>query len=228
MIGSSAFAGVAEGLTTIPPKLLCDEMLKRLGRWLRAAGYDTVIADGGIADGDLLARARREGRLMITRDRKLAEHRDARGRLVVLRANDLQACVAELKERLGIDWLLKPFSRCVVCNSELAPIPPSLRSSIPHGLAPTRPDLHHCPMCWRIYWSGGHVDRMRKRLEDWREVPAHLVGQRPDTNDLPSELQARQEDGSASNHSGSPGQPRSGSCLLQALQLWRRRPLQCG
>jgi uncharacterized protein with PIN domain len=25
---------------------LCDEMLKDLGRWLRAAGYDTVIAAG--------------------------------------------------------------------------------------------------------------------------------------------------------------------------------------
>jgi uncharacterized protein with PIN domain len=26
---------------------LCDEMLKGLGRWLRAAGYDTVIAAAG-------------------------------------------------------------------------------------------------------------------------------------------------------------------------------------
>ena len=29
------------------PRFLCDEMLKGVGRWLRAAGYDTVIAAGG-------------------------------------------------------------------------------------------------------------------------------------------------------------------------------------
>jgi hypothetical protein len=30
------------------PRFLCDEMLHGLGRWLRAAGYDTVIAESGI------------------------------------------------------------------------------------------------------------------------------------------------------------------------------------
>ena len=82
-------------------------MLKRLGRLLRAAGYDMAIADGGTRDAELLAWAQGESRLMIARDRKLAEHRDARGHLVVLRANNLRACVAEPRERLGVDWLLQ-------------------------------------------------------------------------------------------------------------------------
>jgi hypothetical protein len=30
------------------PRFLCDEMLHGLGRWLRAAGYETVIAKGGM------------------------------------------------------------------------------------------------------------------------------------------------------------------------------------
>lgn len=38
-------------------RLLCDEMLKGIGRWLRAAGYDTAIAQDGVADEDLLARS---------------------------------------------------------------------------------------------------------------------------------------------------------------------------
>ena len=61
------------------PALLCDRMLIRLGRWLRAAGYDTEIAADAIADRLLLDHAIREGRLLLTRDRKLAEHRGRGG-----------------------------------------------------------------------------------------------------------------------------------------------------
>jgi len=158
-------------MDAFPPKLLCDEMLQRLGRWLRAAGYDTLIAGGGQRDRDLLARALRERRILVTRDRKLAEHTGALGSVVVLRANALEDCVAEITERLRIDWLLKPFTRCVVCNTELAPLPPALQAAIPHTLPSRQVDLRHCPLCWKVYWSGGHVDRMRRRLEGWR-VPA--------------------------------------------------------
>jgi uncharacterized protein len=42
-------------------RFLCDEMLRGLGRWLRAAGYDTVIADGGIANWMPASRCVTEG-----------------------------------------------------------------------------------------------------------------------------------------------------------------------
>jgi uncharacterized protein with PIN domain len=37
-------------------KLFCDEMLGRLGRWLRVAGYDAAIAKGGATDAEIIAR----------------------------------------------------------------------------------------------------------------------------------------------------------------------------
>ena len=49
---------------------LCDEMLKGIGRWLRAAGYDVAIVDDGVHDDDLLARACAENRLLLTCDRR--------------------------------------------------------------------------------------------------------------------------------------------------------------
>ena len=54
------------------PRFLCDEMLRGLGRWLRAAGYDTVIAGGGIPDRALAARCAEEDRVLLTKDRQLA------------------------------------------------------------------------------------------------------------------------------------------------------------
>ena len=54
------------------PRFLCDQMLHGLGRRLRAAGYDTVIAVGGIPDRELAGRCAGEDRVLLTKDRHLA------------------------------------------------------------------------------------------------------------------------------------------------------------
>ncbi len=54
-------------------KLLCDHMLGSLARWLRLMGYDTAYPEPG-PDRDLIDRARKEGRILLTRDKELAEH----------------------------------------------------------------------------------------------------------------------------------------------------------
>src|SRR6516164_5222909 len=41
-------------------------MLKGLGRWLRATGYDTVIAAGGLPDRVIAARCAEEDRVLLT------------------------------------------------------------------------------------------------------------------------------------------------------------------
>ena len=75
-------------------KFLCDEMLRGLARWLRAAGYDTAVAEVGERDGALLARAVAEGRLLVTRDREMNERRGSDGTVVLLVANDTVGCSA--------------------------------------------------------------------------------------------------------------------------------------
>ena len=64
-------------------RFLCDEMLLRLGRWLRASGYYTVLAEAGQPDRALVEQACHEGRWLLTRDRKMAEHRRGEGWLVL-------------------------------------------------------------------------------------------------------------------------------------------------
>jgi hypothetical protein len=53
-------------------RFLCDEMLGRLARLLRAAGYDTYLAAKAEPDDELIRLARREGRILVTRDKRLA------------------------------------------------------------------------------------------------------------------------------------------------------------
>ncbi len=146
-------------------KLLCDEMLLGLARWLRAAGYDTETAEAGEEDAALLARAVAEGRRLITRDRKMMERRDAEAVVVVLECDGTEGGASELSRRLGIDWLLRPFSRCLVCNTPLEEAPARLRGRVPAEFVHSR--LLHCNRCDKVYWEGGHVHRMRERLARW-------------------------------------------------------------
>jgi uncharacterized protein with PIN domain len=145
-------------------RFLCDEMLAGLGRWLRAAGYDTTLADPGMNDRDLVEWARAEDRLLLTRDRRLIEIRGATDHAVVLLGNGIDACAAELSARLGLDWRHRPFSRCLVCNALLENAGEHLRSRLPERARALPGPLTVCPACGRLYWPGSHVRRMRRRL----------------------------------------------------------------
>jgi len=80
--------------------------------------------------------------------------------------------IRELTAKLNLDWLHAPFSRCKRCNT------PFQKGPIPGSSAP--PDagqqgILHCPKCRQTYWKGSHVQRMRKRLEEfnrWRRACA--------------------------------------------------------
>lgn len=151
-------------------KLLCDEMLTSLGRWLRAAGHDTAIAGRGHDDGALVAWAAAEGRLLVTRDRAIAERRAPAAEVVVLAENGLEANAVELARRLDLDWLAAPFTRCLVDNAPLRPAEAGERRAVPAEARRLGGPLNACPACGRLYWPGSHVRRMRARLERWQAL----------------------------------------------------------
>lgn len=143
-------------------RFLCDEMLKGLARWLRTAGYDVTLEADATPDRRLIERALAEHRLLLTRDRTLLEIRDALRVVVVLEANGVDDCARELTHKLGIDWLHRPFSRCLLCNT------PLLAAERPADFPPDIEQAYLCPSCGKYYWHGGHVERMRHRLERWQ------------------------------------------------------------
>jgi uncharacterized protein len=145
-------------------RLLCDEMLKGVGRWLRAAGYDVAIVDDGAHDEHLLARAAVENRLLVTCNRRLAERARPDAPVAVLGTENFEGAAWELRERLGIDWLHAPFTRCLLDN---APLIPATQEDIAKVPAPARDGdgpVMRCPECNRVYWPGSHVRRMLAKL----------------------------------------------------------------
>lgn len=146
----------------IPQKLLCDEMLKGLARWLRTAGYDVVTEPDGCEDRQLVQRALAESRILLTRDRFLINLRHAGNVTILVESNGLEACAREITYKLGVDWLLNPFTRCSLCNTVL------VEEADARHVPPDITQVYRCPHCSKYYWQGGHVKRMRHKLECWQ------------------------------------------------------------
>jgi len=151
-------------------RFLCDEMLHRLGRWLRAAGHDTEIAVAGGPDGPLLDLALAEGRKFLTRDRAILQRKRA-GEVVVLLASDkVHEQAGYLGRMLGVDWLAKPFSRCMICNTELEVAPPSAVAMTPATVRAANLPICQCAGCGRLYWPGSHERRIRATLGEFARL----------------------------------------------------------
>lgn len=153
-------------------RFLVDEMLLRLGRWLRLLGQDVANPEGA-ADSDLLQRARAEQRTLVTRDRRLAEACERAGaKCILIKSSELEDQLAEMAEH-GIALQLDP-KRCTLCNSPLERI--QVRESagergplekIPQGRAEAESESRatwRCDGCGKLYWEGAHWKRMKEIL----------------------------------------------------------------
>jgi uncharacterized protein len=144
-------------------RFLCDEMLTRLARLLRAAGYDTYLAADGEPDAELIKTARREGRILLTRDKRLAA---AAEESVLIRGWGVDAEAHALSRAVVLDWEFAPFSRCVMDNAHLREATADEVAAMPASAQTRGGPFRMCPACGRGYWPGSHVRRMEARLHD--------------------------------------------------------------
>jgi uncharacterized protein with PIN domain len=147
-------------------------MLAGLARWLRAAGHDTLIAEPAAADADLIATCRTQQRVLVSRDRRLIARAQAAIPAVRLRGKSLDEDARQLASALGLDWTEAPFTRCLIDNSLLRPANETERMNVPERSRNLPGLFTACPSCGRVFWPGGHVQRMLVRLEEWNESPA--------------------------------------------------------
>lgn len=142
---------------------VADVNVSKLGRLLRMAGFD-VAADPGLSDAELAWLSAREERLLLTKDRGLLRRKVVQfGRAI--RATDPLDQLREVIELLAIHDRIRPFSRCLACNTPLTPV---AKGEIVHLLEPLTKKYYstfsRCPGCAKIYWSGSHVEKMQDML----------------------------------------------------------------
>ena len=152
-----------------PPCFMADAMLGRLARWLRILGFDTAY-EAHIDDGDLVRRAVRQRRIILTRDRRLPDQWRVSG-IHLLETETPMAQLREIEAAHAICRDARPFTRCSRCNTGLRPANrEDVRGEIPPRVLLDHERFLRCPRCRRVYWNGSHVDRIRRAMG--RALPA--------------------------------------------------------
>ena len=147
-------------------RFIADAMLGRLVRWLRILGYDTAY-DKAITDEELIERAIREDRWLLTRDKNLALRRLLRGRHTLIRSDNVEGQLRQLHRDLKIDLDLthQRAYRCADCNVVLTSISHADAAPlVPLFIGQEHREFLQCPHCRRVFWPGTHWQDLDRRL----------------------------------------------------------------
>jgi len=99
-------------------RFIADVMLGKLATWLRLLGCDVEISPK-ISDEDLVGRASRTGRVILTRDTELIRRRQARGNHFFVRGDGYRDQLLQVAERFSIVPFGRIMTRCLRCNETL-------------------------------------------------------------------------------------------------------------
>ncbi len=145
------------------PRFFADSMLGKLARWMRTLGYD-VAYEREIEDSELVARALRERRIILTRDRLLVKRRGARDNHIFIEGDRVEEQLRQVVDRFPCDEGLF-LTRCLRCNTPLEAVDKDdVKGRVPPYVFRTQERFSICPDCGRIYWSATHREHMIKDL----------------------------------------------------------------
>ena len=151
-------------------KLIVDNNVGKLAKWLRIMGYDTLLFREK-DDGRMVKSALTQGRVILTRDTQIMKRRlvtNGRLRAILIEDDNPKVQLRQIVSALDLDYQFRPFSLCLECNQNLvARSKDEVRDLVPPYVLKTQTQYMECPSCHRIYWRGTHWRAMIKELESF-------------------------------------------------------------
>lgn len=146
-------------------------MLGTLAKWLRVYGFDTFFANSDLEDKDLIELAKKEERILVTRDKALAQVAK-RENLKVFEVNstDIDDQLSQVLNGISVSVDEKQFfSRCLLCNSPIHMIDKQkVKDRVPERVYKNNRRFWFCSKCKKIYWRGSHHDNMLKKIKSMK------------------------------------------------------------
>jgi len=147
-------------------KFLCDGMLGTLAKWLRIYGFDTFFAGSDISDKEIIDIAKKQDRVILTRDKNLVY--SARKKLVdvfQIKSTNLDDQLSKVLKNYEISEE-NILSRCLLCNSILQKIDKKeVKVEVPQRVFNSNDKFWFCSKCKKIYWKGSHYDKMIEKMD---------------------------------------------------------------
>lgn len=157
-------------------RFITDGMLGKLTRWLRILGHNVKYSNK-LDDSQLITIAKKERRVLLTRDLELYQQATAKGVNTFYMDGKTEAeKLAKLAQRFNIKLEADlTVSRCPKCNTRVKPIP---KEKVADKVEKTTylyyDEFWECPKCGQVYWQGAHWTRIRKTLETAKETLENL------------------------------------------------------
>ncbi|MEW6103167.1 MAG: Mut7-C RNAse domain-containing protein [bacterium] len=149
-------------------KFILDDMLGKLARWLRIMGYDAKYCTR-ISDDELINEAKKEGRILLTRDRLLVK-RFAVSSLLI-KSEDIKEQIKQVIERFNLDTK-NIFTRCPSCNGLLEKIKKEKAyNNVPNIVFSRYDNFSLCTLCGKYYWKGNHWEKIKEGLTELTQLP---------------------------------------------------------
>jgi uncharacterized protein with PIN domain len=144
-------------------KFVVDCMLGKLAKWLRILGFDTVYLNKA-EDRDLLLIARRQQRILLTKDLGLLQAaKDIRS--LFIESDDWPEQLGQVLVAYNLGDSVRPHSRCLTCNVKLKTIPKqTARNLVTPFVLERASSFAVCPSCERVYWPGTHFRSMDAKI----------------------------------------------------------------
>lgn len=146
------------------PRFALDMHLGRLAGYLRLLGFDSTYRND-VSDDELLALARDEHRIVLSRDTGLLKRRELTHGAFV-HATDPRRQLREVIDRFQLESRIAPFTRCARCNAGVESIAPEDADDAPPAVSRDKAAFSRCTGCRQLYWRGSHPSRLRQRLAE--------------------------------------------------------------
>jgi hypothetical protein len=160
---------------TKEPRFMLDVHLAGLARLLRMLGFDTLWSQDW-DDAELARRAKAEGRILLTQDRRLPGEQGIADAYLP-RAGRPRAQLAEVVARFDLYGRLAPFTRCMDCNAPVeSATPEAVRDAVPTRALREFSRFFRCTGCGKVYWEGSHVRDMQALID---RIVAQRAGEAP-------------------------------------------------
>ena len=145
-------------------KILLDENLGKLGKWLRMLGYDTAVYKS-ISIEKKVSLCVKERRIFLTRSSKIAKRKESFSRILI-KSEKYDEQLQEISHLLELNNE-KLFSRCLKCNYRLQDIhAEKINGLVPEKVKHNFSEFKICRKCGKIYWRGSHYEAMKCKLNN--------------------------------------------------------------
>lgn len=146
---------------------LCDQMLGTLAKWLRICGFDTYYAKRHMKDKKLIEIAKKENRVLVTRDKELVYNsKREQVKTIKIETKDLDEQIKTVLKIIDIDKKLV-LTRCTICNGLLEKISKKdVKEKVPEKVFENNNDFLYCNKCDKIYWKGTHYEKMLDKIDE--------------------------------------------------------------